>query len=41
MCCNRDNIASARTIIKNGGIFENEVTDGDTTIQRYWIKRNL
>ncbi len=41
MCCNRDNIASARTIIKNGGILENEVTDGDTTIQRYWIIRNL
>ncbi|MBO4930704.1 MAG: GNAT family N-acetyltransferase [Clostridia bacterium] len=41
MCCNRDNIASARTIVKNGGILENEVADGDTVIQRYWIKRNL
>ena len=41
MCCNRDNIASARTIIKNGGVLENEVADGDTVIQRYWIKRNL
>ena len=39
MCCNRDNAASARTIIKNGGILENEVADGDTVIQRYWIKR--
>ena len=39
MCCNRDNIVSARTIIKNGGILENEVTDGDSIIQRYWIKR--
>ncbi|MBO5257693.1 MAG: GNAT family N-acetyltransferase, partial [Clostridia bacterium] len=41
MCCDRDNIASARTIIKNGGILENEVADGDTVIQRYRIKRNL
>ena len=39
MCCDRDNIASARTIVKNGGILENEVADGDTVIQRYWIKR--
>ncbi len=40
MCCNRDNVASARTIIKNGGVLENEVTTEDgTVIQRYWIKR--
>ena len=39
MCCDRDNIASARTIVKNGGVLENEVTDGGTVIQRYWIKR--
>ncbi len=40
MCCNRDNVASARTIVKNGGILENEVTTEDgTVIQRYWIKR--
>lgn len=39
MCCNRDNIASARTIVRNGGVLENEVTDGGTVIQRYWIKR--
>lgn len=39
MCCDKNNIASARTIIKNGGILENEVTDDDTLVQRYWIKR--
>jgi len=39
MCCNRDNLASARTILRNGGVLENEVADGDTIIQRYWIKR--
>lgn len=39
MCCDRDNIASARTIVKNGGVLENEVTAGGTVIQRYWIKR--
>lgn len=36
--CNKKNIASARTIINNGGVLENEVTkDGETT-QRYWIE---
>ena len=42
--CGKDNIASAKTIIKNGGILENEVEDtvglvksGEKIIQRYWI----
>lgn len=35
--CNMDNYASAKTIINNGGVLENEVQDGDETIQRYWI----
>lgn len=39
MCCDDDNIASARTIEKNGGVLENKVTDGDGTVRRYWIKR--
>ena len=39
MCCDDDNIASARTIEKNGGVLENKVTDDDGTIRRYWIKR--
>lgn len=39
MCCDKENIASAKTIIKNGGILENECRCGDTTIQRYWITR--
>lgn len=25
VCCNKDNIASAKTIINNGGILENEI----------------
>lgn len=41
--CDKDNIASARTIMANGGILENEVADepgiGESgIIQRYWIK---
>ena len=37
MVCDKDNIASARTIQKNGGVLENEiVVDGDIE-QRYWI----
>ncbi len=38
MVCDKSNVASARTIIKNGGILENEFTDEDGEInQRYWI----
>jgi len=37
--CHKENIGSARTILKNGGVLENEVDDKDTgkVIQRYWI----
>ena len=38
MCCDKENGASARTIIKNGGILENEVLDNGVWIQRYWIE---
>ncbi|MBP3684315.1 MAG: GNAT family N-acetyltransferase [Oscillospiraceae bacterium] len=38
MVCDKSNAASARTIIKNGGILENEFVDEDGEInQRYWI----
>lgn len=37
MCCDKDNIASARTIEKNHGILENEVLDEGTPVLRYWI----
>lgn len=37
MVCDKENIASARTIIKNGGVLENEVTVDGITEQRYWI----
>ncbi|KOA18844.1 acetyltransferase (GNAT) family protein [Clostridium homopropionicum DSM 5847] len=36
--CNKSNIGSARTIIKNGGILENEIMENDELVQRYWIK---
>lgn len=36
--CNKDNVASARTILKNGGVLENEVAiDKGGLRQRYWI----
>ena len=38
MCYDKENTASARTIIKNGGILENEVLDNGVWIQRYWIE---
>lgn len=37
LVCDKDNIGSARSIIKNGGVLENEVMSGDTMVQRYWI----
>ena len=38
MVCDKFNVASAKTIIKNGGILENEFADEDgEIIQRYWI----
>ncbi len=35
--CNIENIGSARTIIKNNGILENEIFEGKQVVQRYWI----
>lgn len=35
--CNADNIASERTILANGGVFEHTVEVGGSTIKRYWI----
>lgn len=48
LCCDKYNEASAKTIISNGGVLENEVADtvgltgsakksGNGIIQRYWI----
>lgn len=35
--CDKNNIGSAKTIIKNGGQLENEVTEAHRITQRYWI----
>lgn len=35
--CDKANLASARTIVKNGGVLENEIPEGDAVTQRYWI----
>ena len=38
MVCDKSNIASAKTIIKNGGVLENEIIDENNKVnQRYWI----
>lgn len=36
--CDKDNVGSAKSIIKNGGILENEVVVDGVIEQRYWIK---
>ena len=37
MVCEKDNIASAKTIQRNGGVLENEIEDDGCILQRYWI----
>jgi predicted acetyltransferase len=36
--CDKDNIGSAKSIIRNGGVLENEIVGDDGQIeQRYWV----
>ncbi|ENJ9655489.1 GNAT family N-acetyltransferase [Clostridium botulinum] len=35
--CSKENIASAKTIIYNGGVLEHEISIGERITQRYWI----
>lgn len=35
--CNRENPASEKVILANGGVFEKEVLVGDGYVKRYWI----
>lgn len=38
ICCDKENIGSAKSIMNNGGVLENEITDEDgEVVQRYWI----
>lgn len=37
MVCDKDNIGSAKSIINNGGILENEIIVDGVEEQRYWI----
>ena len=37
MVCDKDNIGSAKSIIKNGGVLENEIAEDGVIEQRYWI----
>ncbi|AGF56312.1 putative acetyltransferase [Clostridium saccharoperbutylacetonicum] len=36
--CDKNNVGSAKTIIANGGILENEVMEDEEIVQRYWIE---
>ncbi len=36
--CFKDNVASARTMIKNGGILENEILEENRIKQRFWFQ---
>lgn len=37
MVCDKDNIGSAKSIMNNGGILENEIEEDGNIEQRYWI----
>ena len=34
----KDNLGSAKTILANGGVLENEVEDRGDIVQRYWVE---
>ena len=38
MVCDKDNIGSAKSIMNNGGVLENEITVEGVVEQRYWIE---
>ena len=38
MVCDKDNIGSAKSIINNGGVLENEILCDGVIEQRYWIE---
>ena len=40
MVCDKNNIGSAKSIINNGGILENEIVVNGIVEQRYWININ-
>jgi predicted acetyltransferase len=37
MVCDKSNIGSAKSIINNGGVLENEIEIDGNVEQRYWI----
>ena len=36
--CDKNNLGSAKTMVNNGAILENEVENGEEITQRYWIE---
>ena len=40
LTCNKGNTASEKTILKNGGILENEIEDGEEIVMRFWISED-
>lgn len=36
--CSPQNVASAKTIIANGGVYEKDIDVDGEIIQRYWIE---
>ena len=37
MVCDKDNLGSAKSILNNGGVLENEIVKDQSIVQRYWI----
>lgn len=37
MVCDKDNVGSAKVIVNNGGVLENEIMKDGNILQRYWV----
>ena len=37
MSCRKDNIGSKKSIINNGGVYDQDINDEGEILERYWI----
>ena len=37
MSCHKNNIGSKKSIMNNGGVYDQDIFDGDEVLERYWI----
>lgn len=37
MSCHKDNVGSKKSIMNNGGVYDQDIIDGNEILERYWI----